>query len=1358
MGWDIDMALLPHNQWWRRHRRAFHEHFHASAVAKYQPIQLRECRAFLHRLLNTPDDFFHHIKHTFAATIMRVTYGYTVQDTNDPYVTTTEAAIEGFNEAAHPGAFLVDLIPALKYVPAWFPGAGFKRKAARWRKINQEISVKPFEMVKEQIKNGTVFPSIAATMIEKLPSENDPLRVDEELVAINTASVTYIGGADTTVSAVKSFFLAMALYPDVMRKAQAELDAVVGGHRLPDFSDRPALPYITAMVKETMRWHLVGNLGTKVLHTLGHMATEDDEYNGYFIPKETVVLGNGWSILHDPEVYKEPHEYIPDRFLKDGQLDPSVRDPSVAAFGYGRRICPGRHFSDNGLFMIIASTLAAFDILPPLDSSGQAVKPRVEYAPGLLSYVGFGHFMSKLSLTLFYFTAIRCPLSVASYQDRQRLEPSFKMPLGMRSVDTLLPIKLNLMVVSLLTDHPYHTLAGAFLFCAVLQSVASRRRRNPRGLPLPPGPKGWPIIGNILDMPTERSWLTYHEWAKEHGDMVYFEVLGQPFLVLDTLEKVVDLLEKRSANYSDRMRLPMLVELSGLDIDMALLPYNQWWRRHRRAFHEHFNSNVVAKYQLEPVQLRGARKFLQQLLETPDDFLHHIRHTFAATIMQVTYGYTIKDMDDPYVWNAEALLEGFAEAGAFLVDLIPVLKYVPAWIPGAGFQRKAARWRKISKDVSTKPFEMVREQMKNGTAVPSITSALIEKLPNENEPTHRDEEQIAMNTALVTYLGGADTTVAAVKTFFLAMTLYPQVMKKAQAELDAVVGSHRLPDFTDQAALPYISAMVKETMRWHLPANLGLPHMATEDDEYNGYFIPKGTVVMGNGWSILHDPEIYKDPHEYVPDRFLKDGQLDSSVRDPSVATFGYGRRICPGRHFSDNGLFIMIASTLAVFDILPPLDSTGQAVKPREEFAPGLLSRPEQPMVRELMGWDFNFAFRPYGPAWRKDRRIFHEHFHQGAIEGYQPMQLKEAHAFLNLLLTEPDGFLHHVRHAFSATIIRIAYGISVKPHVNSVYVTAAEAAVATLSEAAIPGTFLVDIIPALKYVPQWFPGASFKRKVAQWKKELNEFINLPFNHVKDLVKTGKAVPSLATMLLDALPDENDPLRTEEEDRAKCLTAAIYAAGADTMVSTVQTFFLAMAMHPEVVRKAQAELDAVVGPGRLPEFFDRPMLPYIAAVAKECLRWKLVANLGIAHALSEDDEYRGYFIPKGTIVIGNAWAILHDPDAFENPEEFIPERYLKDGQLDPSVRDPIVAAFGFGRSRICPGHHYAEQNLFILVASTLMAFDIRPPNDETGKPIQLQPNYNEGALSYPAPFKCQITPRNSNISKLIQDNILTLD
>ena len=163
---------------------------------------------------------------------------------------------------------------------------------------------------------------------------------------------------------VQALFLAMSLYPEAQKKAQAEIDAVVGPDRLPDFDDRNSLSYINAIVKETMRWHLVVPLGeffyhhiyTLLMHVeaVPHMATNDDEYDGYYIPKGTNVFGNSWSvrriaptlhpyflnraILHNPETFDNPMEYRPDRYLKDGKLNPDVLDPDSVAFGFGRRL------------------------------------------------------------------------------------------------------------------------------------------------------------------------------------------------------------------------------------------------------------------------------------------------------------------------------------------------------------------------------------------------------------------------------------------------------------------------------------------------------------------------------------------------------------------------------------------------------------------------------------------------------------------------------------------------------------------------------------------------------------------------------------------------------------------------------------------------------------------------------------------------------------------------------------------------------------------------------------------------------------------------------------------------------------
>ena len=133
-----------------------------------------------------------------------------------------------------------------------------------------------------------------------------------------------------------------------------------------------------------------------------------------------------------------------------------------------------------------------------------------------------------------------------------------------------------------------------------------------------------------------------------------------------------------------------------------------------------------------------------------------------------------------------------------------------------------------------------------------------------------------------------------------------------------------------------------------------------------------------------------------------------------------------------------------------------------------------------------------------------------------------------------------------------------------------------------------------------------------------------------------------------------------------------------------LETFILAMVLHPAAQKTAQAELDALLYSERLPTFADQENLPYLAALVKECWRWQVGMPLGIAHQLAEDDEYRGFFIPKGTIVVANSHQVMNDTAVYPDPGSFKPERFLKDGKADPAVRNPTPAAFGYGRRAWC--------------------------------------------------------------------------
>ncbi|KAJ7844804.1 cytochrome P450 [Mycena leptocephala] len=467
-----------------------------------------------------------------------------------------------------------------------------------------------------------------------------------------------------------------------------------------------------------------------------------------------------------------------------------------------------------------------------------------------------------------------------------------------------------------------------------------RPQRNRSQLPLPPRPKKLPVVGNLFDIPPERQWETYVEWSKQFSsDIIHLDVAGTSIVVLSSMEAVRQLFERRSSLYSDRARLPMLVELMGWDFGIG----RTFLRSHRKILHEAFNVGAIKQF--HPQERAAVNELLRRILQDPRDIMKHFRHMTGALMMDVTYGIDVRSSDDRYIGIAEEAMHGLSVAsipGTFLVDTIPALKYVPNWVPGADFKRKAKQWRKVTRDLLEVPFSEVKRNIASGTARTSLTSLNLRPLDDStgSKKKVRAQEAVVQAAAANIYAAGADTTVSALGTFILAMLVNPEAQKKAQAEMDSVLGAGHLPDFADREALPYVSAIVKEVLRWRPVTPLAVPHYLGVDDDYRGYRIPAGSIVIGNAWAILHDENMYPDPQSFKPERFLTDGKLNRAIRDPETAAFGFGRRICLGKHMATSSLWITIASILSTLQISKTVEE-GKVVEPTYEYFPGLISTP---------------------------------------------------------------------------------------------------------------------------------------------------------------------------------------------------------------------------------------------------------------------------------------------------------------------------------------------------------------------------------------------------------------------------------
>jgi len=485
----------------------------------------------------------------------------------------------------------------------------------------------------------------------------------------------------------------------------------------------------------------------------------------------------------------------------------------------------------------------------------------------------------------------------------------------------------------------------AFLVVAsvALWILISRRKRRP---PFPPGPKPLPVIGNALHVPLIRPWEKWAAWSKSYkSDVIFLDLPFQPVIIVGSVKASMELFDKRSHLYSDRKR-SVMVEMMDWDWSFGLIPYGTWWRAHRRMFHQHFYQSNVARY--KPTQLQNAQAFLTWALDAPEHTRNHVRRMVTSTTFSVTYGKGNLDTDHEYVVAARLAMEGLSKAvipGEYLVEYIPFLRHIPSWIPGTAARKLTEKYKSYVAAARKKPFAEVLANVQAGIASTSVAAILIEKIQAAYSGTKEEAFylQIAQNITGTAYAAGADSSIGSAEFFLLAMALYPDTQRKAQAQLDEVLGSSRLPDFDDLEDLPYIRAVTRETLRWFPIAPFGIPHAIMDEDVYKGYRIPKGATVFPNIWAMTHDPEDYPDPDLFHPDRYLKeDGSINPEVRDPTTIVFGFGRRICPGRFFAFNSLAIFIASTLHAFNITAGIDAvSGKPVELNTETEGSIVVEP---------------------------------------------------------------------------------------------------------------------------------------------------------------------------------------------------------------------------------------------------------------------------------------------------------------------------------------------------------------------------------------------------------------------------------
>ncbi|KAG1788818.1 cytochrome P450 [Suillus plorans] len=476
-------------------------------------------------------------------------------------------------------------------------------------------------------------------------------------------------------------------------------------------------------------------------------------------------------------------------------------------------------------------------------------------------------------------------------------------------------------------------LSASFVAITSLERFIRNRQKK-----LPPGPVPLPLLGNILSVDTKEPWLTYAKWATTYGDLVFVQLLGQEIVVINSQHVAEALMDKRSRIYSDKPTIATL-DPFGWSVIFAFTGYGDEWRLCRRLFHQTFRPNSALKFR--PMQIQRAREMIVNLIDDPQQYHSHFATFSSSVAMSVTYGYQTSPHDDPLVRIAEnALALGLpvvTTERAILLKTFPFLLKLPDWCLGSSIKREAQASTNHMTEMVEVPFQYTQQHMAENLVFGqfSMVAENLQRMEKQDQTSRPSFEGALKKAATSAIAGSYETTTSVLMAFALAMVSYPYVQKRAQAEIDSVVGRDRLPTFEDRASLPYVESVIRETLRWQPVVPL-VPRATSSDDIYEGHFIPKGMTVMYNIWSISRDAKRYPDASTFIPERFMNaDGALTDD--DPADYIFGLGRRRCPGRYAADASVWSAIVTMLATVEFSPAKDDQGKVIEFAPQFTTGL-------------------------------------------------------------------------------------------------------------------------------------------------------------------------------------------------------------------------------------------------------------------------------------------------------------------------------------------------------------------------------------------------------------------------------------
>ncbi|KAK6140101.1 hypothetical protein DH2020_026099 [Rehmannia glutinosa] len=468
--------------------------------------------------------------------------------------------------------------------------------------------------------------------------------------------------------------------------------------------------------------------------------------------------------------------------------------------------------------------------------------------------------------------------------------------------------------------------------------------------PLPPGPPGWPLVGNLFDL-GEIPHQTFYKLQAQYGPVLWLKIGAINTMVVQSAEAASELFKKCDLPFSDRKLPDSLTALGYNKGSLAIGAYSDYWRKLRRIctaeflVHKRVNDSIPQRQKCIDDMIDWIKKDVAKSKENGGSGEIQLKWflfvTSFNTIGNLAFSREVSIVESKLDTASEffdalvLFLEWVGKPN--LSDFFPFLRWMdPQRIRSntgtalerllgfiAGIVKERIEEKELGKEKKTKDF--------------------LDTLLEEGEFNEKGDDKLSLKNITIILLemffGGTETTSATIEWGMAELLCHPNTMKKIQDEIDRVVGRTWKVEENDLNNMPYLQATVKEIMRLHPALQMLLPRNAMEDTEFMGYLVPKNTQIFVNAWAIHRDPVAWPGPLSFKPERFL-DSDIDNKGQHFQLIPFGSGRRSCLGMTLGHRMVSLGLASLLQTFDWKLADGANPEALDMREMMGLTLLKK----------------------------------------------------------------------------------------------------------------------------------------------------------------------------------------------------------------------------------------------------------------------------------------------------------------------------------------------------------------------------------------------------------------------------------